>query len=205
MKTRGLILAAAFCLLLLGFGLSRTWSSQSSAAHQAGASIASLKAVELDGCKITVLSIYFWRDWMPIVEHPGSDHGSPLYAKVKLLLENSKSEVKKLDFTGAAIDEKGRSYPVTFAVLPKYDMLPQDVYKAYSSLDEQGKKDVMAKYHVVWEGGLEPGQAREIELISHDGPYLPVGSRVHIEFTFTDQQGRSAIVKTPPNVINRTD
>jgi hypothetical protein len=142
---------------------------------------------------------------MPIVERPGSDHGSPLYAKVKLLAENSKEGIKKLSYKGVVIDEEGRSYPAAFAVLPNYSLLPQDVYESYPNLDEQGKKDVMAKYHVVWEGGLEPGQVREFELISHDGPYLPVGSRVHIEFTFADEQDRSVTVKTPSDVINRTD
>jgi hypothetical protein len=205
MKTRGLILTVVVCFLPLQFGFSRTSPSQASAAQLAGTTTPSLKAVELEGCKISALSAYFWRDWMPIVEHPGTDHGSPLYAKVKLLVDNSKSGAKKLSYRGVVIDEKGRSYPATFDVLPNYSLLPQDVYESYPNLDEQGKKDVMGKYHVVWEGELEPGQVKEFELISHDGPYLPVGSRIHVEFTFTDQQGHSVTVETPSDVINRTD
>lgn len=204
MKIRRLILTAAVCFLMVGISLSWALPSQS-AGYQDGTSTANLKAVELNGCQITALSVYFWRDWMPIVEHPGTDHGSPLYAKVKLLVDNSKSGAKKLSYRGVVIDEKGRSYPATFDVLPNYSLLPQDVYESYPNLDEQGKKDVMGKYHVVWEGELEPGQVKEFELISHDGPYLPVGSRIHVEFTFTDQQGHSVTVETPSDVINRTD
>jgi len=52
---------------------------------------------------------------------------------------------------------------------------------------------------------MKPGETREVEFLSHDGPYLPVGSSIHLEFTFTDEQGHSAIVKTPSGVIERTD
>jgi hypothetical protein len=205
MKPHGLILAAAICFLLLHFGSSRTLPGKSAATHLSGASTSSPEAFELDGCIITAVGVYFWRDWMPIVEHPGQDHGSPLYAKIKLRMENSSGQAKKLSFKGVIIDEQGQPYPATFKVQPNFSLLPKAEHDSYPNLDEQGKKAVIAKYHVLWEGDLKPAEVQAVEVLSHDGPYLPVGSRVCVEFTFTGQQGRFAIVRTPSDVISRTD
>jgi hypothetical protein len=73
---------------------------------------------------------------MPIVEHPGPDHGSPLCAKVTLSIENFMSEARKLAFEAAAIDAQGSSTPMTFSDLPKYDLLPPAIIKDFSNLDE---------------------------------------------------------------------
>jgi hypothetical protein len=205
MKKRGLILTAGVCCFILSIGIGWTSPISWPSARQAGTSSPSLKAIELGGCKISPLSVYFWRDWMPIVAQPGADRGSALYAKVKLLVDNSAGGATVLSFKANVFDERGQSYPATFSVQPDYRLLPQSVNESYSSLDEQGKKEALAKYHVVWDGVLKPGEVREVELLSHDGPYLPVGSRVYVEFIFTDQQGRSASVKTPSDAINRTD
>jgi len=204
MKIRGLLLSAGVVFLVLGVGIVGLFPTSSESGRQAGTSPASLKAAELGGCKITALSVYFWRDWMPIVAHPGPDRGSPLYSKVKLLVDNSAGEAAELSFKALVFDENGQSYPATFSAQPDYQLLPKAVYESYSSLDEQGKKDALAKYHVIWDGAMKPGEVKELELLSHDGPYLPVGSRIHVEFTFTDPQGRSTTVKTPSDSINRT-
>lgn len=205
MKIRRLILAAMVYLFILNIGLSWGLPTQSSATSKATTSNESNKAAQLNGCTITALSVYFWRDWMPIVEHPGTDHGSPLYAKAKLLVDNTAGGAKKFSCKGMVIDEKGESQAMTFQAMPDYRLLPDAISKSYPSLDEKGKGEVLAKYNVIWDGSLKPGEVREVEMISHDGPYLPVGSRIHVEFTFTDQQSRSVIVKTPTDVINRTD
>jgi hypothetical protein len=165
----------------------------------------STKAVRFDGCDIAVSSVYFWRDWMPIVQHPGPDQGSPLYSKVKLRIENTTSASVKLLFKAVAIDEQGQSYPATFDVQPDYTLLPKRVYDGYSSLDAQAKKYAATKYGLIWDGGLKPGEVREVELVSHDGPYLPPGRRVHIAFTFSDPEGHSAIIRSPSDIIQRTD
>ena len=162
-------------------------------------------ASQLGNCRITVLGTYFWRDWMPIVSRPGPDRGSPLRAKVKLSLDNARGTASKLSFRAVVVDDKGQSYPVTFHVLPNYRVLPDDVSKSYRTLDEATKKTVAAQDDLTWNGELKPGEVREVELATADGPYLPVGSRVHLEITWTDKRGDSVTVRTPDAQIQRTD
>ena len=162
---------------------------------------------ELGACKIVVLETYFWRDWMPIVGRPGPDRGSPLHAKVAFSLDNSTGAADRLSFQAVIIDQKGQSHPGTFRVMPNYRILPEaiDNPESWRTMDETAKKAVMAKYNVIWNGELKPGEVRRVELLAADGPFLPVGSRVHIEITLTDQKGNSAVVRTPDEYINRTD
>lgn len=169
------------------------WLSTQSAASQLGA------------CKISILQTYFWRDWMPIVSRPGPDGGSPLRAKVNLSFDNSRGGDNKFSFQVVIMDDKGQTHPVPFRVLPNYRVLPDAVIKSYRNLDEEAKRAVAAKYHVMWNGELKAGEIREVGLSTAEGPYLPVGSRIHAEITLTDQKGDSVKVRTPDERINRTD
>lgn len=134
---------------------------------------------KLGDCRITVLEISFWRDWMPIVAHPGPDHGSPLRAVLKLRLDNTSGADAKLSWTAAVISEDGKSNPLELRVLP-----------------ENG---------AAWNRALKKGESREILLTAQDGPYLPVGSLVQVEMTWTDQNGKTVLVRTPKSPIGRTD
>jgi len=160
---------------------------------------------ELGPCKITVLQTYFWRDWMPIVDRPGPDRGSPLYAKVKLMLDNSMGGTNKLSFQVVIVDDKGQSHSVPFRILPNFQVLPEAVWKSYRNFDEETKRSVAAKYNVMWNGELKPGETREVDISTSEGPYLPVGSRIHVEITWMDQQGNTVVVRTPDEPIHRTD
>jgi hypothetical protein len=160
---------------------------------------------ELGPCKIMVLQTYFWRDWMPIVDRPGPDRGSPLHAKIKLKLDNSMGGTNKLSFQAVIVDDKGQSHSVPFHVLPNFQVLPEAVWKSYRNLDEETKRSVVAKYNVMWNGELKPGETREVDLSTSEGPYLPVGSIIHVEITWMDQQGNTLIVRTPDERIHRTD
>ena len=162
-------------------------------------------SARLGPCTITVLDVYFWRDWMPIVERPGPDRGSPLRAKIKLLLENPAAGAIKLSVRAVVIDDQQQSYPITFHPLPNYRLLPDAVAGSYRDLDEKTRAEVDAKYRVTWDGILNPGESREVELLAGDGPYLPVGSDVRVAMTWTDQNGVSAVVTTNKAPINRTD
>jgi len=207
MKSRRIIIVA-WCflfLLLIQAGFGRAFLAQPDPARVDGAQKPSERIFMFEGCKISVLSTYFWRDWMPIVEHPGPDHGSPLYSKIKLRIENTSSGPAILFFKAAIIDEQGRSYPASFSVQPDYKLLPKSAYDSYSNLDEQGKKDVIAKYGLVWDGSLKQSEVREVELLSHDGPYLRAGSRVHLELAFSNPRGNTIIIHAPSDIINRTD
>jgi hypothetical protein len=159
----------------------------------------------LGKCQITVTAIYSWRDWMPIVSSPGPDGGSPLHSKVSVRMDNSEGEANRYSFKAVVVDARGRSYPVTPKVLPNFRVLPDEVANVYRGFDEQTKEGVIAKYNVEWDGVLKAGESRVVELAMSDGPYLPIGSRIHMEITWTNQKGESATVKTPEAEINRTD
>lgn len=160
---------------------------------------------KLGACKITVLGIYFWRDWMPIVDRPGPDRGSPLHAKVKLRLDNSMGETNKLSFQAVIVDDKEQSHSVPFHVLPNFRVLPDPILNSYRNFDEETKRSVAAKYNVMWNGELKPGETREVDLVTAEGPYLPVGSSIHVEITWTNEKGDSVVVKTMDASIERTD
>ena len=78
---------------------------------------------------ITVVDVYFWRDWMPIVDRPGPDRGSPLRAKIKLRIENPPAGATKLAVRAVVLDDKGQTYPISFSPLPNYRVLPDAVAK----------------------------------------------------------------------------
>lgn len=156
-------------------------------------------------CKITAVGTYFWRDWMPIVRLPGPDGGSPLHARVKLTFDNSAGDANKFSFRATIVDNKGQSHPVPFRVLPNFRVLPDDVFKLYRTYDDETKKAVVTKYNVMWDGGLNPGETRDVELITAEGPYLPVGSSIHVRIEWTDKKSDKVVVNTPDGPIERTD
>lgn len=161
--------------------------------------LAKSAAAKLDACEISVLDIYFWRDFMPIVSRPGPDGGSPLRAKVKLSLDNSRGADNEFSFKTVVVDEEGRVYPVSFRVMPR-NRVP-----SYRTPDEGAKRTIAASHDVMRNVEVKRSEISEIELITAEGPYLPVGSSIHVEITWTDQKGDSVIVRTPVAQINRTD
>lgn len=162
-------------------------------------------AVELGKCKITILSAYAWRDWMPIVDHPGPDGGSPLLAKVILRVDNPGRDAIKLSYRAVILDEKGQSHAAAFNTMPNFRVLPDAIAESYRNLDEKGRKEANAKYNVMWDGSLMAGESRLVEIITGEGRYLPVGSRIRVEIKWTDSKGESVVVRTPEAVIERTD
>jgi hypothetical protein len=160
---------------------------------------------ELGQCKITVLGLYAWRDWQPVVERPGPEGGSPLYVKVKLRVANQGTGTDTLSYRAVIIAEDGKSYEATFKILPNLGVMPDAAMESYGNLDDQGKKDMLAKYNVEWDGSLHSAEDRLVEIITHDGPYLPVASRIRVEINWTDAEGHSVVVRTPETNIERTD
>jgi hypothetical protein len=162
--------------------------------------------VQCGKCRITVLGTYFWRDWMPIVRSPGPDGGSPLHARVKVSLDNSAGDANKFTFRTAIVDDKGQSYPVAFHVFSNSRNLSDNNAKSHRTYSiETEKAPVTGEYNMIWDGGLNPGEIREIELTTAEGPYLAAGSRVHLRIEWTDQKGDTAALSTPDEFIERTD
>lgn len=166
---------------------------------------AQVSSARLASCTITVLEVYCWRDWMPIVAQPGPDRGSPLRVRVRLQLDNSGGGATRLAFHARVLDEAGKAYPITFGAQPDYRILPVAVATTYRDLDPAAREAVDAKCGVVWSGALQPGEGREVELLAGDGPYLAVGSAVRVELTWTDTKGAAVSITTGPATINRTD
>ncbi len=52
---------------------------------------------------------------------------------------------------------------------------------------------------------LQGGEIREVELATAEGPYLPVGSSIHVRIEWTDKKGDTEVVRTPDESIRRTD
>ena len=161
---------------------------------------------KLGACKISVLETYLWRDWMPVVDQPGSDKGSPLHSKIQLYLDNSAGDSIKLSYQGVVVSSKGQSSAVTFTVLPNYRLIPESIDnpESWQTMDDTARKAVIARYNVLWTGELKPGETRKVELLSSDGPYLPGGDMATVEITLTDQKGRSVVVKSPSTLIIKT-
>jgi hypothetical protein len=138
-----------------------------------------LAVFKLGDCQISVIEVSFWRDWMPIVLHPGPDHGSPLRAVVKLRLSKASGPDTKLAWTAAVFGEDGVSNPIELRALP-----------------ENG---------AIWNRTLKKGESRELLFSAQDGPYLPVGSLARIEMSWTDQNNKMVVVRTQKSLVARTD
>jgi hypothetical protein len=158
--------------LAIALGLGRVAGS--------GQEVASKPAIfKLGDCQIAVLGVSFWRDWMPIVAHPGPDKGSPLHVVVKLRLNNPQGADSKLAWTAAVIGEDGKPTPVDLRALP-----------------EDG---------VLWNRTLRRGESRDLTLAAQDGPYLPIGNLASIEIRWTDQNNAGAVLRTQKVSVERTD
>jgi hypothetical protein len=162
-------------------------------------------SVKVGKCEITVLETYLWRDWQPVVNHPGPDRGSPLHSRVSFWLDNSTGDAAKFTYKAAIIDAKGQSQALDLRILPNFGVLPEDVAKSFGDLGEQDRMNAIAQYNVVWDGTLKKGESRQVTLLGADGPYLLAGSEARIEVTWTDAAGNAVVIKTDETGINRTD
>ena len=132
----------------------------------------------LGGVEIQLLDVYMWRDWMPEVEKPGRDGGSPLHIRVRLQIYNSADQDALVRFDGAIFDNK---IPHSVTLLAR-----------------------LKKESDFWDGHLEAGQTATVEFATDNGPYIEPGSWVEIMITFRDLQGNTVSVLSPKTEIRRT-
>ena len=135
-------------------------------------------SIALGGVSFQVNSTYFWRDWMPIVQKPGPDGGSPLFGAIKVGIDNA-SAASRMTLTCTVRDVSGKSYPA-----------------AASLIDLATGKE--------WDGTVPANGHVDVYVSLHDGPYLPLNSKVFAVLTWTDQAGRAASMRTPEGQINGT-
>ena len=130
-------------------------------------------------CSVSIENVYCWRDWQPVVEKPGKDAGSPLYIKTNINVDNSTGSAAKLSWEAYVFEMATRKFhPVGL-------------------IDKNGTPK--------WHGGIGDSEVKRAELMTHDGPYLDVGSQVILVFCLKDQGGQVVWVKSKKSQIERTD
>lgn len=128
---------------------------------------------------VSVGSVYCWRDWMPIVQKPGPDGGSPLYIKSNLQFDNSPGSEERIMWESYVFDVEAREFHAV---------------------------QLVDKIHVPkWDGQILESAEKQIELMSHDGPYLASGGEVILVFRFEDRSRRVLWLKSRITKIDRTD
>ncbi len=161
--------------------------------------------VAVGATAISILRTYFWRDWMPVVAKPGPDGGSPLRGRLQFWVDNTRGPATSIAVKIHLMDEKGRTHPVSIRVEPNYRVFSPEVMDQFQAGDLATREKLMGEYRLIWDGTLEAGEARVVEFGFSDGPYLPARSRVRVEVTWTEDQGRTVLMRTPASFINRTD
>ena len=165
--------------------------------------------------KIGTVSVWFvgwrdpisvWRDFMPGVPDPenprGPDGGSGLYVKAGVWLENGGTVKAQLSYHAEIVghkgepllDENGKPLTMTFEVEPNFRVLPLEIDSGWADLNDNERSASIRKYNVIWDGSLNPGEKRYLQVSSHNGPYLKPGESVRVKITFTDDKGSSASV-----------
>lgn len=128
--------------------------------------------------EISVIDQYFWRDFMP-GWHPdrGEDGGSPLYVNVHVRFCNLASWDEYLFIRSAYIRCDGRDYPVTL-------------------------KDINGS--PPWDGTVPGDSTIIVQLMTHEGPYVPVSSEVVVVITFETLWGGELTVRTEFDEVHAT-
>ena len=156
------------------------WSSvaqQKSTTPISSSRITGANTVVLSNCEIGLKELYFWRDWQRDVVDPGPDGGSPLRVAVVLEITNLGDVVQQIVWEGFVKDGDDVSYPVQFT-----------------------DRSQTPQFSVT----LSPGQKYMIDLIGHDGPYLPVESKASLNLIMTvDGKDRGNITSTQL-LVNQT-
>ncbi len=129
---------------------------------------------------ITLRQTRFWRDWMPEVEAPGPDGGSPLYADLHLELENTGDHAATLQFEAVLHRADETTTPISLEIT--------------ASGDTSG-----------WRGPLGAGERRLISLSGRRGPYVPAGEPFRCELRWRDHSAHTGSVMTGEQRILRVD
>ena len=130
---------------------------------------------------IEVATAYYWRDWMPGVDKPGADGGSPLLATLDVKFENLTAQETLLTLENAELQASDQS-PIAIS---------------FQSRRQDGTTP--------WNGVLAANnKAETITFFLDDGPYLAVGTEVEVMLEFSDQAGGAYQVNVPAQAIEKT-
>ncbi|MCF6226024.1 MAG: hypothetical protein L3J22_06935 [Xanthomonadales bacterium] len=128
--------------------------------------------------KITLVDVFIWRDWQPVVSRPGKDGGSPLKVVSSFMFNNSKGDSKKTHWEAWLLLSGAESiYPI-------------EIWNADSMLP--------------WSGNLQAKEVKGVKLRTSSGPYLRVGDELTLVVRFI-VDGEEIVIKSEPTEIMRTD
>ena len=129
------------------------------------------------GISVELGTPYLWRDWQPIVNSPGPDGGSPLYVSFDFLVTNA-SESRQ-DIAWAVYVEDADNILRELRVTDR-SQIPLNSMS------------------------IAPDKTITIELVAHNGPYLPIGNKasLHMELSFNNKYHVEQ--RTTPVIVNQT-
>jgi hypothetical protein len=113
---------------------------------------------------------------MPVVANPGPDGGSALMGSVQVLVRNE-GQANSFTVTASVYDADGTRYPMTAVVRDS----------------DGGTGEVDA----IWNGSLDPGANRALEVRLTNGPYVSVGARVYAVIEWRGEDGNAGSLRTP--------
>ena len=134
-------------------------------------------SVQLGGCQIEAKRARYWRDETPFVTNAGPGRGSPLYTSILMRFHNVTNRPRRLTFTAEIHDSHGGIHSVPF-----------------HTVRSNGRP---------WFGDLAAGEQREVEFLSHHGPYLFVGTMAFAVFTWRDVEGGEVRLRAPSGQVGR--
>jgi hypothetical protein len=129
------------------------------------------------GVSVELGTPYLWRDWQPIVNSPGPDGGSPLYVSFDFLVTNSSESRQEIAW---AVYVKGADNVLRELRFTDRSQVP------LSSIS------------------IAPDRAVTIELVAHNGPYLPIGNKTSLHVELLVNNRYHAEQRTTPVIVYRT-
>ena len=137
----------------------------------------------VDDCEITITDANYQRDWMPIVSHPGPDGGSPLWTTVRFHVQSRASRAVPLRFSGWVFPQSGAApQALTWMIRREGGLDP--VSRAPSP-----------------SVSIVPNQALDLEMLSFDGPYVPLPNTVHAALRVRGSADSVLWLGAPPRAI----
>ena len=132
----------------------------------------------INGFDVGLSDPYLWRDWQPVVSNPGADGGSSLRAAVTLIITNREEIKRPISWKAFLESADGEQFPLHWtdrAQTPQFAVT------------------------------LGSGQTYQVDLVAHNGPYLPVGSSTSIHFEFETDGDQTGHLSSASVSVERTD
>ena len=129
------------------------------------------------GISVELGTPYLWRDWQLIVNSPGPDGGSPLYVSFDFLVTNSSESRQEIAWAVYVKDADNVLRELRFTDRSQIPL---------SSMS------------------IAPDKSATIELVAHNGPYLPIGNKTSLHVELLVNNKYYAKQRTMPVIVYQT-